>query len=94
MLTKHNKTGAFVGNYIFPILANNAGNGDEATGARATVYLSSALCILSAIVTFAFLPTINQDTITLEDIKFREYLESQGWDTRQMGIKRVETTDS
>jgi hypothetical protein len=40
------------------------------------------------------LPHIGQDTITTEDIKFREYLESKGWDTRQLGLLKGESVES
>lgn len=40
------------------------------------------------------LPHIGQDTITTEDIKFREYLEEKGWDTRQMGSKEYQAGSS
>lgn len=31
------------------------------------------------------LPTIDQDTIEKEDLRFREYLEQNGYDTTKMG---------
>jgi hypothetical protein len=40
------------------------------------------------------LPHIGQDTITTEDIKFREYLERKGWDTRQLGLNKGESIES
>jgi len=36
------------------------------------------------------LPNVEQDTITLEDIKFRAYLEANGWDTSQLGLAKGE----
>jgi len=36
------------------------------------------------------LPNVGQDTITLEDIKFRAYLEANGWDTNQLGLNKGE----
>ena len=83
------KIGAFVGTYIFPILQARAGGEDTVLGGQAPVFLSSGLCILSAFLAFFLLPHIGQDTITDEDARFRDFLESKGWDTRQMGIKRV-----
>lgn len=82
------KIGAFVGTYIFPIIQKNApGGADSTRGGQDPFFVSSSLCLFSAFLAIFFLPHIGQDTITLEDIKFREYLESHGWDTRQMGIK-------
>lgn len=76
------KIGAFVGTYVFPHIAD-AGSGDAAY--QYPFYVSSSLCLLSAAIALLCLPHIGQDTITREDVEFREYLESKGWDTRQMG---------
>ena len=82
------KIGAFVGTYVFPVIQNNApGGADSVRGGQDPFFVSSSLCIFSALVAFAFLPQIGQDTITTEDLKFREYLEQHGWDTRQLGSK-------
>ena len=40
------------------------------------------------------LPHIGQDTITTEDIKFRAYLESKGWDTNQLGLLKGESVEN
>ena len=82
------KIGAFVGTYVFPIIQRNAGGEDSISGGQAPVFVSSALCIFSAFLAFFLLPHISQDTITTEDLKFREYLEAHGWDTRQMGVNK------
>jgi MFS family permease len=79
------KIGAFVGTYIFPII-EKAGGSDAAATAQIPFYVSSGLCMVSAFLAF-MLPHIGQDTITTEDIRFRGYLESQGWDTTRLGLK-------
>jgi hypothetical protein len=38
------------------------------------------------------LPHIGQDTIDQEDVKFREYLMENGYDTSKMGLEGVSTT--
>lgn len=38
------------------------------------------------------LPHIGQDTIDQEDIKFREYLAANGYDTSKMGLEGVPAT--
>ena len=82
------KIGAFVGTYVFPVIQKNAPGGEESTrGGQDPFFVSSSLCILSAIIAFSFLPKIGQDTITAEDRKFRAYLERNGWDTRQLGVQ-------
>ena len=85
------KIGAFVGTYVFPVIQNNApGGADSVRGGQDPFFVSSSLCIFSALVAFAFLPQIGQNTITTEDLKFREYLEQHGWDTRQMGSREYQ----
>ncbi len=82
------KIGAFVGTYVFPIIQDHAPRGADGTrGGQDPFFVSSALCFFSALLALFFLPHIGQDTITSEDIKFRAYLEEDGWDTRQMGTK-------
>ena len=82
------KIGAFVGTYVFPIIQKNApGGADSTRGGQDPFFVSSSLCILSALIAWFLLPEISQDTITYEDLRFREYLENHGWDTRQMGTK-------
>jgi MFS family permease len=87
------KVGAFVGTYIFPFI-EKAGGKSKTASAQYPFYVSSALCIFSAIIALVFLPNIEQDTITHEDIRFREYLESKGWDTRQLGLLSGDTLES
>lgn len=83
---KHSQ-GAFVGTYVFPYIIDAAGT-DTIKQGQYPFYVSSALCIFSACVAL-LLPNISQDTITEEDIKFREYLERNGYDTSTMGVKQL-----
>ncbi|KAJ6161201.1 Glycerophosphodiester transporter GIT2, partial [Penicillium chermesinum] len=78
------KIGAFVGTYVLPIAVKNAHTPVEK--GQHPFFISSALCIFSAVVAFFLLPTINQDTITHEDERFRAYLEEHGYDTTSMGV--------
>ncbi|KAJ5669664.1 Glycerophosphodiester transporter GIT2 [Penicillium macrosclerotiorum] len=77
------KVGAFVGTYVLPIVQKNAPN--KVREGQDPFFVSSSLCIFSAFLAFFLLPQINQDTITLEDAKFREYLTQHGYDTSTMG---------
>lgn len=89
------KIGAFVGTYVFPVIQDHApGGADSVRGGQDPFFVSSALCIFSAALALFLLPHIGQDTITTEDIKFRAYLEANGWDTRQMGTKEYQTANS
>jgi MFS family permease len=86
------KIGAFVGTYIFPYIEKAGGEGDGS--AQYPFYVSSALCIFSGFLALFCLPHIGQDTITEEDIKFRAYLESKGWDVNQLGLLKGESVES
>lgn len=75
------KIGAFVGTLVFPYIKG----GNEIQSAQYPFWVASSLCILSAVIVHFFIPNIGQDTIADEDVRFRDYLESQGWDTTQLG---------
>lgn len=83
------KIGAFVGTYVFPYIIK-AGN-SKTQSAQYPFWVSSSLCILSAVIAFFFFPNVGQDTISEEDRKFREYLEREGWDVSQLGLEKAET---
>ena len=87
------KVGAFVGTYIFPYIESAGGKGTNAS-AQYPFYVSSCFCVLSAFLVMVFLPYIGQDTITKEDVKFREYLTSKGWDVNQLGLLKGESVES
>ncbi|KAJ5347264.1 putative metabolite transport protein [Penicillium brevicompactum] len=77
------KIGAFVGTYVIPIIQKNAPN--AVRKGQDPFWVSSSLCILAAFMAIFMLPQINQDTITHEDARFRDYLEANGYDTATMG---------
>ncbi|KAI9736503.1 MAG: hypothetical protein M1818_006013 [Claussenomyces sp. TS43310] len=84
------KIGAFVGTYAFPSI--EALGGDNIVKRNQyPFWVASSLCILSALLATFCLPRIRQDTITYEDARFRTYLESKGWDTRQLGLLEGQT---
>ena len=85
------KIGAFVGTYIFPIIRSHAPGGANSTrGGQDPFFVSSALCVFSALLAVGFLPQIGQESITEEDARFRRFLESEGWNTGGMGIRNRE----
>lgn len=86
------KVGAFIGTLVFPYI--QAAGGDAVQSAQYPFWVASSLSVLSAIITFFFIPNIGQDTITEEDLRFRKYLESKGWDTSQLGFTKEGTIDS
>jgi sugar phosphate permease len=87
------KIGAFVGTYIFPYIEKAGGTNTNAS-AQYPFYVSSSFCVLMAFIVLFCIPHIGQDTITKEDIDFRHYLETQGWDVRQLGLLQGETVGS
>ncbi|KAJ4244121.1 glycerophosphoinositol permease [Fusarium falciforme] len=80
------KIGAFVGTWVFPYIQKAGGNDTES--AQYPFWVSSSLCILSAAIVLFCIPHVGQDTIAIEDQKFREYLQEHGWDTAQLGVKQ------
>jgi len=58
--------------------------GDQIKGGQYPFFVASSLCLFSACIVW-FLPKIDQDTIELEDKRFRQYLVDNGWDISQMG---------
>lgn len=87
------KVGAFIGTYVFPYIIA-AGGPSAKLQAQYPFYVSSSLCVFSAALVLFCLPHIGQDTITLEDARFRAYLEKNGYDTRQLGLKKGESIDT
>lgn len=83
------KIGAFVGTWVFPYI-EKAGGGDERLAAQYPFWVSSSLCVLSAALVLFCLPHIGQDTIQVEDARFRAFLEENGYDTRQLGLRKGE----
>lgn len=79
------KVGAFVGTYVFPVIIKNNGGYKKDSGIQAAFYVSSALCLFSAILSLFFLPALGQDAINEEDRAFVHYLKSQGYDISQIG---------
>ncbi|PGH35558.1 hypothetical protein GX50_01539 [[Emmonsia] crescens] len=82
------KVGAFVGTYVFPIIQQNAPN--SVRSGQDPFFVASSLSVLSAGLALFLLPHIGQDTITLEDARFRHYLEENGYDTSTMGSKGMQ----
>ncbi|UPK95683.1 hypothetical protein LCI18_006618 [Fusarium solani-melongenae] len=80
------KIGAFVGTWVFPYIQKAGGNDTES--AQYPFWVSSSLCVLSAAIVLICIPHVGQDTIAIEDQKFREYLQEHGWDTAQLGVKQ------
>lgn len=79
------KIGAFIGNYLYPILVADAGS-NVIKGNQYPFWVASSLCIVSALLAFFCLPEIGQDMIDHEDAAFKGYLIEHGWDVSRMGL--------
>jgi hypothetical protein len=78
------KIGAFAGSYALDAIQKAAG-ADRVAAGRNPFFVASSLAFLAAGLVL-LLPHIGQDTIDQEDIKFREYLLANGYDTSKMGL--------
>lgn len=85
------KLGAFAGSYGLAALQDRAGD-DKIAAGRNPFFVASALAFLAAGLVFC-LPYIGQDTIDKEDIEFRAYLTSHGYDTSKMGLGNPNDSD-
>ena len=84
------KIGAFAGSYALDALQKAAGD-DEIAAGRNPFFVASTLAFVAAGLVL-LLPHIGQDTIDQEDIRFREYLTANGYDTSSMGLKSADAT--
>ncbi|KAB2110739.1 Glycerophosphocholine permease [Alternaria gaisen] len=84
------KIGAFAGSYALDALQKAAGD-DEIAAGRNPFFVASTLAFVAAGLVL-LLPHIGQDTIDQEDIKFREYLTANGYDTSKMGLQSGDAT--
>jgi len=79
------KIGAFSGSYAFPAIGKRAGDNTVLAG-QYQFYTGASLAIFAACLGL-LLPELDQDVVANEDIKFRQYLEENGYDTSVLGIK-------
>lgn len=79
------KIGAFVGTWSFPAIEKDFGSGNK--GITGPFYVASGLALVSALVTFFFLPEINADHMLSADAEFREYLLANGYDVTKIGLR-------
>lgn len=86
------KVGAFAGSYALDSIQKAAG-ADEVAAGRNPFFVASSLAFLAAGLVL-LLPHIGQDTIDQEDVKFREYLTANGYDTSKMGLDGASMTSS
>ncbi|KAL7421317.1 glycerophosphoinositol permease [Cryptotrichosporon argae] len=77
------QVGAFIGTYTFPYIIEDMPTLTlQTTG---VFWIGSALAVVSAAITFFFIPNIKPDQMVDEDVAFREYLAANGYDISQLG---------
>jgi MFS family permease len=86
------KVGAFVGTWSFPPIIDAFGGPDSNRGNTGPFWIGSGLAILSATVIFFFVKPLTTDGMAKEDADFRAYLEENGYDTSQMGLRSEAST--
>ena len=74
------------GSINFLQIINAFGGPTTSRGNSGPFFVGSGLAALSGIICLLFIPRLDQDCIQDEDIKFRTYLQEQGFDTSGMGI--------
>ncbi|PSK36541.1 hypothetical protein C7M61_004014 [Candidozyma pseudohaemuli] len=79
------KVGGFVGTYVFPVIMKNHGGEDSDEGIKTAFYVSSSLCLFSAILTLFFCPSVGQEAINEEDKNFIDYLRANNFDLSRLG---------
>jgi len=87
------KVGAFIGNYLYPLLVDDAGS-DTIKGNQYPFWVAGSLCCVSAVLAFFFLPEIGQDTIDHEDARFRQYLIDNSYDVSHLGKELAVRSES
>lgn len=85
------KIGAFAGSYALDALQKNAGESRPIKAGQDPFWVASTLAVFASILAFTCLPEVGQDTIDEEDVKFREYLSANGYDTSKMGLDTSST---
>ncbi|KAG8948938.1 hypothetical protein FRC04_009139 [Tulasnella sp. 424] len=79
------KIGALAGTWAFPAIIDRFPAGPKQDSGP--FWIGSGLAVLSALITFFFIPEVSEDHMTNEDSKFREYLTANGFDVSLMGLK-------
>ena len=77
----------------FPPIIKDFGGDKTERGNTGPFWIGSGLAILSALITLFLIRPLSHDGMALEDAKFREYLEQNGYDTSQMGLGAASETD-
>ncbi|KZT30013.1 MFS general substrate transporter [Neolentinus lepideus HHB14362 ss-1] len=86
------KVGALSGTLAFPAIVKDFG--DSILSNTVPFWIASSLSAIAMLITVFMVRPLSQDSVTEEDRLFREYLESNGYDTSLMGTADDTTLDS
>lgn len=76
------KAGAAIGTQVFTPIQTSLGSGQK--GQQGVFVIGSAFAIVGGIIAWVFIPDMERD-LEGEDVKFRRYLEENGFDTSGLG---------
>ncbi|KAL7271995.1 glycerophosphoinositol permease [Rhizina undulata] len=79
------KVGGFIGAYFFTVIVEACGGEDTDRGRSAPFFIASALGLIAGTLGLLFFKDLGQDAVQEEDERFREYLQSHGYDTQNLG---------
>ncbi|CAF9918041.1 MAG: hypothetical protein ALECFALPRED_000480 [Alectoria fallacina] len=76
------KAGAAIGTQVFTPIQDSLGGGQK--GQQGVFLIGSAFAIVGGMITWVFIPDMERD-LEGEDVRFRRYLEDNGFDTSGLG---------
>ena len=76
------KAGAAIGTQVFTPIQKSLGDGLK--GQQGVFLIGSAFAIVGGVIAWVFIPDMERE-LESEDIKFRRYLEDNGFDTSELG---------
>ncbi|KAF8962743.1 major facilitator superfamily domain-containing protein [Flammula alnicola] len=89
------KVGAFIGTWMFPPIIDAFGGASSDRGNTGPFWIGSgSIGGLERANHLFFIQPLTTDGMEIEDRKFREYLEQQGYDTTAMGLPGTQTEES
>lgn len=95
------KIGAFSGGYALTAMQDrygangpNPSHSDLIKAGQLPFWVASSMAIFAALLAFFGLPEVGQNTIDHEDVRFREFLVSHGYDISKMGLEASSSTEA
>lgn len=82
------KVGAFTGSYVYTQIQSDLAPQGESNNLyySGPFYIGSGLAVVSALITFFFIPAVTKDGMQKIDKEFEEYLLANGYDMSNMGL--------